>query len=109
MLIGFSDHTCLPAAIACDVTWAWTAGMVRFTTSSTSGWARTSPLVPHSGTSYFSACARVRAWFATAEDDHPDVRETGQVVQIGVADHPGADEAIPIGPDPDITLPFAFM
>ena len=37
MLIGFSDHTCLPAASEAEATVAWTAGMVRLTISSTSG------------------------------------------------------------------------
>ena len=36
-LIGFSDQTCLPAAIARLATSACTAGMVRLTTTSTSG------------------------------------------------------------------------
>ena len=36
-LIGFSVHTCLPAAIALDATSACTAGMVKLTTISTSG------------------------------------------------------------------------
>ncbi len=33
---GFSPYTCLPAAIAASATGAWAAGMVRFSTRSTS-------------------------------------------------------------------------
>ncbi len=47
---GFSFHTCLPAAIAAEATSACAAGMVRFTTSCTSGCSRACSTLPDAGT-----------------------------------------------------------
>ena len=91
-LIGFSDQTCLPASIASPDTCAWTAGMVRFTTSSTSGCSRRRRRVPTVGPRASAACEPGQVGVQVTEDDHVDVGEPGEVVQIGVADHAGADE-----------------
>jgi len=47
---GFSFHTCLPAAIAAEATSACAAGMVRFTTSCTSGCSNACSGLPDAGT-----------------------------------------------------------
>src|SRR4051812_28373476 len=55
---GFSFQTCLPAAIASCATSAWAAGIVRFTTISTSGWPSTTSGSPAAATSNSAARAR---------------------------------------------------
>src|SRR5699024_40156 len=50
VVIGFSVHTCLPAATIARETSAWAVGIVRLTTISTSGWSSTSWAVPEAGT-----------------------------------------------------------
>ena len=64
---GFSFQTCLPAATACRATSAWAAGMVRLTTSSTSGWAVACAVLPTPGTPYLAACALARSRSRSAQ------------------------------------------
>ena len=91
-LIGFSVHTCLPAAIAFDATSACTAGMVRFTTTSTSGWLQHVVGGAPLSDAVLLGPGLGRVDVQVTEDDHVDVGEPGQVLQVGVADHAGADE-----------------
>jgi hypothetical protein len=46
------------------------------------------------------ACALL---IEVTQDHHPYVGKAGQVLQVGVADHPGTDEPTPTGPDAAIT------
>ena len=72
-LHGRRDRLLPPHVLAggdgCGATSAWTAGMVRFTTISTSGWASTSATVPDSGDAVLLGLGRGALDVEVAEDD----------------------------------------
>ena len=76
--IGFSVQTCLPASTAARDTSTCTAGIVRFTTRSTSGFASTSAAVPQApmpNSSVFDrARSGIRSPTATTATSGNDVR-----------------------------------
>ena len=92
MPIGFSLHTCLPAAMMPRSTSNATAGIVRLTTISTSGCASTSSRIPAPARRASPPATRART-VEISEDDDAHVGEAASGSRGSVADHPGADEA----------------
>src|SRR5699024_6398191 len=78
VVIGFSVHTCLPAATIARETSAWAVGIVRLTTISTSGWSSTSWAVPEAGTR--NSAARAAAASGTRS---PTMRTTRAGNEVG--------------------------
>src|ERR1700722_664759 len=76
---GFSFQTCWPAATACPATSACAAGMVRLTTSSTSGCAMAWAALPTPGTPYLAACALARSRSRLAQNS---TRRSGKEVRL---------------------------
>ena len=90
---GFSFQTCLPAAIACRPPRRARPGCVRLTTISTPGCSSTVSTPPASGTPCSAALAAADLRVEVSDRQHLDVGEAVQVLQVGVADHAGADDA----------------
>ena len=76
---GFSVQTLLPAASAAEVTSACAAGMVRLTTSSTSGSRSAWATVPAPGTPYLAACSLARSRSMSAQKS---TRRSGNDVRL---------------------------
>ena len=90
---GFSDQTCLPAAIAADVTSMWASGVVRLTTSSHAGVGQDVRAAAVRGDAVLLGLGAGPVGDEVADDQHLDVRERVQVLQVGVADDPDPDDA----------------